>query len=274
MKALAGKVALVTGAASGIGRATALALAREGSRLVLADVNETLLRAVELEVAARAPCLLARAVDVSKREAMEAFARSVHQTVPSIDILVNNAGVYLTGSVLDLSLDDWEWSLSANLWSVIHGAHFFVPQMVERGAGGHVVNVVSMYGYWPAPGVIGYLTAKFGVFGFSEALREDLRGSGIGVSTVCPGMVRTNLVQNMRVRNERPPETKRAHLQNIYERRNYGPEKVACAIVNAIRHDRKIVLVSPEARVMYYLERWCPPVSRVIARMAARRMFL
>jgi len=274
MKELIGKVALVTGAASGIGRATALALARDGARLIVCDVDEQGLEDAAAGVGTLGACLLAQRVDVSRRDDMAAFAAQVHDTVPSVDVLVNSAGVYLVGGFLDLSLEDWDWALSVNLWGVIHACHYFVPRMAARGAGGHVVNLASMYGFWPSPGVAGYLTSKFGVFGFSESLREDLRGSGIGVSTVCPGVINTGIVRNMRIRNAAgEAEGLRHELEQAYARRNYGPEKVADAVVQAIRRNRKVVLVSPEAQVMYRLERWCPPLSRLIARAAANRLF-
>jgi len=272
MARLKGRAALVTGAARGIGRATALALAEEGARLILADIDAAALRETQAEVAARSECLLAETVDVANRDRMAAFAESVHQTMPCVDILVNNAGVYLTGSLLEISLEDWDWALSINLWGMIHTAHFFVPPMVRQGVHGHVVNVSSMYGYWPAPGVIGYLTAKFGVFGFSEALREDLRPYGITVATVCPGIVRTDLVRNMRLRNVGGAASAVEHLQQAYDRRNYGPDKVARAIVRAVLRNRKRVMVSPEAHIMYYMERFCPWLSRRIARGATKRM--
>lgn len=184
------------------------------------------------------------------------------------------AGVYVSGAIGELGLEDWDWVVSVNLFGVIHACHYFLPSMVARGTGGNVVNLVSMYGYWVSPGVAGYLTSKFGVFGFSEALREDLRTHGIAVATACPGMINTGIVRNMRIRNAHGRETAvMTALQQTYARRNYGPERVARAIVRAIKHDRKLVLVSPEARLMYHLERWCPPLSRFIARRAAARMF-
>ncbi|MDQ1257988.1 MAG: hypothetical protein QG656_2596 [Candidatus Hydrogenedentes bacterium] len=271
MKDIRGKTALVTGAGSGIGRATAAALAREGTRLVLCDVNAQALDTVVAEIG-RDACLLDRVVDVSNREAMRAFAEEVHALVPAVDILVNNAGVYVTGGVLDLSLDDWDWVISIDLWGIIHGIHYFVPPMARRGTPGHVVNMSSMCGFWVAPRVTGYLTAKFGVFGLSEALREDLRGTGIGVTTACPGMINTNLIQTTRLRHAKDEQEQRAHLEQTYLRRNYGPEKVARGILNAIRRNRRLALISPEARIMYYMERFCPSLSRVIARSAMRRM--
>lgn len=273
MKIAESSVALVTGAASGIGRATALALARRGARLVLCDVNVEELHRTAAMVGEISTCLLARRVDISNSEEVGTFANEVHSLAPSVDVLVNNAGVYVVGGILDLSLEDWDWVLGVNLRGAIHCSHYFVRRMAERGLGGHVVNVSSMYGFWPAADVIGYQTSKFGVFGFSEALREDLRGTGIGVSTVCPGVVNTNLVQSTRLRNTDNAEALRAHLQQIYDRRNYGPEKVAEAIVRGVERNRRLVLVSPEARLMYHVNRLCPPLSRMIARASTRRMF-
>ncbi|MCX5758554.1 MAG: SDR family NAD(P)-dependent oxidoreductase [Candidatus Hydrogenedentes bacterium] len=273
MRTIEHRVALVTGAASGIGRATAIALARKGAQLVLCDVDATGLDDTAAQVAQISVCRLARSVDVSKSEDVGAFADEVHAQAPAVDVLVNNAGVYVVGGILDLSLEDWDWVLGVNLRGVINCSHFFVRKMAERGAGGHVVNVSSMYGFWPASDVIGYLTSKFGVFGFSEALRADLRGIGIGVFTVCPGVINTNLVKATRLRNTDNADALRNHLQGIYDRRNYGPEKVADAIVRAIQRNRRLVLVSPEARIMYHVNRLCPPLSRIIARASTRRMF-
>jgi NAD(P)-dependent dehydrogenase (short-subunit alcohol dehydrogenase family) len=273
MRELSGKVALVTGAASGIGQATALALAQRGCRLVLTDIAEKPLAQVAAEVASASDCLLARTADVSNKEQMAGLADQVHSMVPAIDILVNNAGVYVVGGLLDLSVQDWEWCLSVNLWGVIHTAHCFVPAMAKRGQGGHVVNLSSMYGYWAAPGVIGYLTSKFGVFGFSQSLRAELKPAGIGVSTVCPGVVRTGLVQHMRLKRPGAGEETRERLEKVYQRRNFGPDKVASAIVKAIERNRGLVLVAPESKVMYVIDRLCPPLSRLIASRSVKRMF-
>jgi len=274
MRALTGKVALVTGAASGIGQATAVALAREGARLILCDLDEQRLDETAAEIDKVGSCLLSQPVDVSRAEAVAAFAAQVHENVPSVDVLVNSAGVYIVGGLLDLSLEDWEWVLSVNLRGTIQTCHCFVPPMAQRGAGGHVVNLASMYGFWPSPNVAGYLTSKFAVFGFSEALREDLRGARIGVSTVCPGAINTGIVRNMRIRKAGgDTERLRAELDQAYNRRNYGPDKVAHAVIRAIRRNRKVVMVSPEARIMYRMERWFPALSRLIARASAKRLF-
>ncbi len=262
----------MTGAGSGIGQATAIALAEAGAKIILCDINAEGLETTAKTIGADA-CLLKQKVDVSDRTAMAAFAEEVHRNVLAVDILINNAGVYVTGGVLDLSLEDWDWVLSVDLWGVIHGLHYFVPPMVQRGITGHVVNVSSMAGFWIAPQITGYLTAKFGVFGLSEALREDLRGTGIGVTTACPGMINTNLIQTTRIRHAEDEERRREQLKEAYQRRNYGPEKVAKGILKAIRKNQRIALISPESKIMYYMEKYCPTLSRYIARRAFKQLF-
>lgn len=259
-----GRIGLVTGAGSGIGRATARALAQAGARLVLCDVNAAALEALARELGSA--CVLAERVDVSDRAAMAAFAAAVHARVPAVDILVNNAGVGLAGNFLQTPLEDWDWLLGINQMGVIHGLHFFLPPMVARGAGGHVVNVSSLLGYWIGPGTSAYLTSKHAVFGLSESLREELRGTGIGVTTVCPGIIQTAITHEARYRNAADPVAFRDKVDAIYARRNYPPERVATAIAKAIRHNRGTLPVSPESWAMYYLHRLCPALSKAIAR--------
>lgn len=266
MRELKGKVALVTGAGSGIGRETALALAREGARLIVCDVNEASLRGVEQELGTLSECLLARRVDVSDEHAMKSFSDEVHSKVPAVDILINNAGVGLAGNIIHTTLDDWKWIIGINLWGVIHGCHFFTPKMVERGQGGHVVNVSSMLGFFASPDIVGYTTAKFGVFGLSMCLREDLAGHGIGVSVICPGMINTNIVSTARVRAAVDTTELQRKVIASYQRRNYGPERVAAAVVNAIKRNRAILPVSPESWLGYYVNRVWPAGARAMGR--------
>lgn len=265
---------MVTGAGSGIGKAVVHALAREGAALAVCDIAPDALDALKTGLGALSDGMIAREVDVADRDAMERFAREVCEQHGAPDILVNSAGVYISGAIQELTMPDWDWVISVNLFGVIHACHYFVPPMIERGSGGNVVNLASMYGFWASPCVAGYLTSKFGVFGFSEALREDLRSHGIHVATVCPGMINTGIIHNMRIRNAPGHEAAVVDaLERMYARRNYGPEPVARAIIRAIQRNRKLVLVSPEAHLMYYLERFCPCLSRVIARRAASRLF-
>jgi NAD(P)-dependent dehydrogenase (short-subunit alcohol dehydrogenase family) len=273
MRDLVGKTALVTGAASGIGRATALALAEAGARLVVCDVNEPALAALAREL--DASCLLLRRVDVSDRAAMKAFADEVHAIVPAVDVLVNNAGVGLHGGLLTTSLEDWDWVLKINLGGVVHGCHFFVPKMVARGEGGHVVNVSSVLGVFGAPSVIGYATSKFGVFGLSESLRAELATHGIGVSTICPGAIDTGIIAGTRFMSagadSARTEKLRQDVQEMFTRRRYRPEKVAAAIVDAVRRGKSVVPVAPEAWAMYLVKRFAPSIGGTVGRVMAWR---
>ncbi len=169
---LAGKTALVTGGASGIGKATALAFARRGANLVICDVDTAGLAAVEQEIRALGHDVFTRRVDVADRDQMRDFAAAVHARVEAVDILMNNAGVGLGAGLLDTSLDDWDWILGINLRGVIHGCHFFVPPMVRRSRGGHVINLSSTAGYVASDALLAYSTTKFAVLGLSEALRD------------------------------------------------------------------------------------------------------
>lgn len=269
---LAGKTALVTGAASGIGRETALAFARRGADLFLCDVDETGLAETERRALELGREVLCRRVDVASREEMGAFADAVHERVSALDILVNNAGVAIAGGFLHTSLDDWEWILGINLTGVIHGCHFFAPAMVKRGGGGHIVNVCSMAGYLAPEILAAYATTKFGVLGLSEALRDELAHHGIGVTAVCPGIIDTPITGSARLRGpelDRPDA--RPRVIEAYRRRNYGPDRVAANILKAIARNRAVAPISPEARVGYYLTRFAPGLVRWInAKMGER----
>jgi NAD(P)-dependent dehydrogenase (short-subunit alcohol dehydrogenase family) len=268
----AGKTALVTGAASGIGRETALALARAGADLVLCDVNETGLG----ETAAVAEHLGRRVrsqrVDVANRHDMRAFAEAVHRDVEAVDVLVNNAGVGLGGGFLDTALEDWDWVVGINFWGVVHGCHFFVPPMVKRARGGHVVNVSSVAGYAATEQLAAYSTTKFAVLGLSEALRDELAPHGIGVTAVCPGIINTAITQSSRMVGRVAAPEARAAIVEAYRRRNYGPERVAANVLKAIARNRAVAPVSPEAWVMYYLKRLAPGLAARLSRRLSLRM--
>jgi NAD(P)-dependent dehydrogenase (short-subunit alcohol dehydrogenase family) len=269
---LAGKTALVTGAASGIGRETALAFARRGADLFLCDVDEGGLAETERRARELGRDVLSRRVDVARAEEMSAFADAVHERVPAVDVLMNNAGVALGGGFLDTTLDDWDWILDINLKGVIHGCHFFAPAMVKRGCGGHIVNVSSLAGYVANAPLVAYATTKFGVFGLSEALRDELSRHGIGVTVVCPGVIDTPITSSARMRGalmERP-ET-RAQMIEAYRRRNYGPERVAENVLKAIARNRAVAPISPESWVMWYVKRFAPGLVRWINATMGRR---
>src|SRR3990172_6279835 len=193
------RTALVTGAASGIGRATALAFARRGADLVICDIDEAGLAASAEAIRSLGREVQAERVDVSSAEQMAAFAASVHARREAVDLLMNNAGVAIGGAFLDTSLADWDWILGINLRGVIHGCHHFIPRMVQRGRGGHVIHLSSAAGYSASSALAAYNATKFGVLGLSEALWEELRPHGVGVTAVCPGLIDTPITRSARL---------------------------------------------------------------------------
>jgi len=268
---LSGRWALVTGAGSGIGRETALALARRGADLALCDLDAEGLEATRRDAEALGRRTLARVVDVADRDAMRAFADAVHAEIPAVDILVNNAGVGVAAAFTDTLLEDWDWIVGINLMGVVHGCHFFVPRMIERGRGGHVVNLSSMAGYVAGGGASAYTTTKFGVRGLSECLRAELAPKGIGVSAICPGMINTPIVARMRARGPGAPENMRRAVE-IFRRRNYPPSRVAAGILEAIRRNKAVAPIAPEARISWVLVRLFPGLVRwSVAKIYARR---
>jgi NAD(P)-dependent dehydrogenase (short-subunit alcohol dehydrogenase family) len=275
VRSLAGRTALITGAGSGIGRETALACARRGASLALCDLNADALAETERLVRALGGerRVLGQCVDVASAEQMRAFADAVHRDVPAVDLLVNNAGVGLGGGMLDTSLEDWRWIVDINLMGVVHGCHFFVPKMVERGAGGHVVNVASAAGYLPSELLSAYTATKYAVLGLSESLHIELHRRGIGVSAVCPGIINTGITRSARLRGVAAADGAREAMIAGYQRRNYGPERVAQNILRAVQRKRVVAPVTVEAWAAYYLKRIAPWAIHALARWQARSGF-
>jgi len=268
---LTGKAVLVTGAASGIGQATALACARRGGRLWICDLDASGLDTTAAEIRALGATVTAGRVDVADREAMRVFADAVHAEVDAVDLLINNAGVAVAGGFLHTTLDDWGWITSINLMGVVHGCHYFIPAMVTRGRGGHVVNVASSAGYVASAALPAYSATKFAVVGLSEALRDELTPHGIGVTAICPGIVNTPITRSARMRGpDDTPETRQRVIE-IYQRRNYAPDRVAAGILRAVQHNRALAPITAEAWAMYYLKRLSPSLMAWIGRAIQAR---
>ena len=261
----------MTGAASGIGRETALEIARRGADLALCDVDEAGLGETEREIRSLGREVLARRVDVASRPQMEAFAGEVHTWVEAVDLLVNNAGVAVGGGLLDTTLDDWDWIVGVNLRGVVHGCHLFVPAMVERGRGGHVAIVSSMLGYGPSDMLVAYCTTKFAVRGLAESLSAELRRHGIGVTALCPGLIDTPITRAARLRGPYDRPEVRQRITEGYRRRGYPPARVARNLLKAIQRERVVAPVSPEAWIMYYLGRLAPWLLRRLNATLAER---
>ncbi|MCX5411352.1 SDR family oxidoreductase [Streptomyces sp. NBC_00059] len=265
-----GQLVLVTGAASGIGRATALSFAAAGARVVAVDLDaEGAARTAESALTAGATDAWAEVADVGDEKAMEHLAEKVATEYGVVDVLVNNAGIGLSGSFFDTTAEDWRKVLDVNLWGVIHGCRVFGSRMAARGQGGHIVNVASAAAYQPSLALPAYSTSKAAVLMLSECLRAELAGKSIGVSAICPGFVNTGITATAHFAGA--DETEEARLRErtakLYARRNYPPEKVARAILEAVLHNRAVVPVTPEARGARLLARFSPRVLRGVARL-------
>ncbi|MET9530157.1 SDR family oxidoreductase [Streptomyces sp. NPDC006649] len=265
-----GRLVLVTGAASGIGRATAFAFAESGARVVAVDRDaEGAARTAEMARLIGSPDAWGEAVDVSDEQAMEKLAERVAAEYGTVDVLVNNAGIGLSGSFLDTTSEDWKQVLDVNLWGVIHGCRLFGRQMADRGQGGHIVNTASAAAYQPSKVLPAYSTSKAAVLMLSECLRAELAGQDIGVTAICPGLVNTNITSTARFAGVSADEEKRRQKKSsrLYGLRNYPPEKVADAILSAVVHNRAVVPVTPEARGARFMSRFAPRALRAVARM-------
>lgn len=261
------KVVVVTGAGSGIGRATALAFAAEGARIVASDIDQARLDSLAAELGERA--LLVQKVDVSDRAQMAAFAAAVHAKVPAADVIVNNAGVAVGGTFLDTSLDDWDWLLGVNLKGVVHGCHFFIPAMVERGTGGHVINISSILGIYPAPQVTAYVASKFAVLGMSQSLRAELAPHRIGVTAICPGMINTAIIDGSRMSGG--VADRKAKVQSAFARGGAPPSLVAKTIVDAVRTNPAVRTVGRDAWAIHALTRMAPRITSALGGAFAKR---
>lgn len=260
----------VTGAGSGIGRETALAFAREGAELVVSDIDEVGLKETAGRIAALGSVAHSYPLDVSDAEAVERFAEEVCAAHGVPDIVVNNAGIGVAGAFLDTPAEQFDKVLDVNLGGVVNGCRAFARRLVERGTGGHIVNVASMAAYAPLQSLNAYCTSKAAVYMFSDCLRAELDSAGIGLTTICPGVVNTNIVS---ATNFHAPDGKRAavpgrraQLEKMFDMRRYPPDKVAKAIVSAVKKNKPIRPVTPEAYLLYGTSRIAPQALRSTAR--------
>lgn len=253
MKRLEGRVAVVTGAASGIGRATALRLGQRGCALALADIDESGLASLRTELGSQARRVSTHVVDVASREAVQAFAEAVEAEHGAAHLLVNNAGVAILARFDEQRLEDLEWMVGINYWGVVYGCHAFLP-LLKRQDEAHIVNVSSMFGFLGLPSQSGYCATKAAVRALSESLYAELRADGIGVSSIHPGCINTSIIRSGRIRDE----GRRNEIQSIFERRGASPDVVARAILEAIEKNKLRVRVRPESLATEWAKRIFP----------------
>jgi len=258
MKDFAGKVAVVTGAASGIGRALAERCAAERMAVVIADVDEAALESLHETLWNRGARSHVQPTDVSDPGRVEALAEAAWSVFGGAQLVFNNAGVLATGTVWECSREDWAWVLGVNLWGVIHGVRSFVPRLLAQGEPAHVVNTASVGGLISGPYLAPYLVSKHAVVALSEALHHELRarGASVRVSALCPGAVRTGIAASERVRPERLARGRaltgdeRGFAEGLRQGIDAGmdPEALAEAVFEALREERFWILPDPSFR--------------------------
>ena len=245
-----GKVAVITGGASGIGFALAQALAREGAKLVIADIEAGALDDAVRRLGEAGFEAIGVRTDVGDRASVQALADRAWERFGAVHLLVNNAGVATFGPTQAASHEDWLWSMQVNLWGPIHGVEAFVPRMIEQGEGGHVLFTASFAGLVPNRELGPYNVTKAGVVALAESLRKDVRGTGLGVSVLCPMRVTSNIDRSYRNRPEelgRNTTTYSPEDLAALQGRTLAPDAVAALVVEAIRRNQLYIHTHREA---------------------------
>jgi short-subunit dehydrogenase len=275
MKDFRGRVAAITGAGSGLGRALANALARQGAHLALSDIDDTGLAETVAQCEGFGVKVTSERVDVADRGAVYAWADRVVTEHGKVNLIVNNAGVALGATVQSMSYDDFEWLMNINFWGVVYGTKAFLPHLRLSGEG-HVVNLSSVFGLISVPSQAAYNAAKFAVRGFTDTLRMelDIEGANVSVTTVHPGGIKTNIARNARMDASvraiaGDPEKAARDFERAFIT---SPEKAAEQILTAVRRDRRRALIGPDAKAIDLVSRLPAALYQsVLTRGAARR---
>ncbi|MCR9165666.1 MAG: SDR family NAD(P)-dependent oxidoreductase [Nannocystaceae bacterium] len=254
MKNFRGRVAVITGAASGIGRALSVALADEGCDLALVDVNEAELTQTAALALRRGVRVSTHPTDVSSREAMQALPDAVQREHGRADIVVNNAGVTVAANLEDQDLDDFEWLVGINVWGVVYGCKFFLP-MLRQSDDAYIVNLSSMFGLVGVPGQSSYCLSKFAVRGFSEAIAAELADTNVRVMSVHPGGISTNIVRDARWGDDREGHSR---AMRFFETQAMPPEAAAQRIIDGMRRGASRKLITKEAYLTDAVKRLIP----------------
>lgn len=257
MSEIRGKVAVITGAASGIGRATAVALAREGAKVAAADVDRKGLAETARLIEEIGGTVSTYLLDVSSREAVYDFAQEIEAQFGGADIIINNAGVAQVASIAELGYDDFEWVMNIDFWGMVYGTKAFLPQLTKKGAG-HIVNVSSIFGLFAVPTQAAYNSAKFAIRGFTEALRHEMKGSGIKVACVHPGGIKTNILRNARFLQSVQTTEREQAVSGFDRLARTTPDQAARTIINGIKKDKPRILIGMDARILDWIQRLMP----------------
>ena len=257
MKDLTNKIAVVTGAASGIGRALSLQLADHGCHLAIADIDKEGLEETVALVKAKGSRCSSHIVDVGSRESVEGFAKDVVAEYGAVHLLINNAGVTLIERVEKIEYHDFEWIMQINFWGVVYGTKAFLPVMGEQSEA-HIVNVSSLFGLMALPLQSAYNASKFAVRGFTEALKMELAASTVRVSCVHPGGIKTSITKNSRVGADALENSKEQLHEDFQNKALTTPEKAAAAIMKGVLTNKRRILIGPDAKIGDWIVRHFP----------------
>ena len=257
MRELEQSVAVITGAATGIGRALAARLANEGARLCLADINKEALDVVADGLRAKGCDVSAHAVDVADRQQVETFCRNTIEHFGRVDLLINNAGVALCGNVEEVSLGDIEWLMGINFWGMVYGVKYFLP-ILKQQKKAYIVNLSSVFGMIAPPGEAAYAASKFAVRGFTEALKHELAGTSVQVSSVHPGGIRTGIAKSSRVGAGTDPRKREQDAAKFDFLARTTAERAADRIVSAVLRGETRILIGRDASQIDLIQRLLP----------------
>ncbi|GAA3917301.1 SDR family NAD(P)-dependent oxidoreductase [Litoribacillus peritrichatus] len=264
MKNLTNKVAVITGAASGIGQALALALAKEGCHLALSDLDSDGLKATKEQLNQYPITVTTAIVNVADKEAMHQWASQVAKDHKKIHLVFNNAGVAMGGTVAETTYEDYQWILDINLWGVVYGTKAFLPYLKQTGESAHIINISSVFGLFSQPTQSGYNMSKFAVRGFTESLRQELDLDEGRVSATCvhPGGIKTNIARNAKMAKSIENLTGDASAEQMRNKFESffltTPEQAAQAILHGVKKNKRRVLIGPDARVLDIMQRLLP----------------
>lgn len=259
MKTLADKVAAVTGAASGIGRALAINLAAKGCHLAISDINQEGLQETANLISNQNIHVTTHIVDVADRDQVHQYADEVLNRHSRVNIVINNAGVTVADSIKDVSYDDFEWIVNINFWGVVYGTKVFLPYL-KKESEGHIVNISSINGILPVPYNGPYCATKFAVKGFTEALGQELRGTSIGVTVVHPGGIKTDIARNARFRRYLVPDKTHDDLNKMFDQKvvRTTADSAAHTIISGIEKNKQRVLIGGDAKLLDGITRLFP----------------
>ncbi len=257
MPKLEQSVAVITGAATGIGRALAARLAEEGASLCLADINKGALDLVADDLRAKGCNVSAHSVDVSDRQQVETLCRDTVEHFGRVDVLINNAGVALCGDFEEISLADIEWLMGINFWGMVYGVKYFLP-ILKQQKKAYIVNLSSVFGMIAPPGQAAYAASKFAVRGFTETLRHELAGTSVQVSSVHPGGIRTGIADASKVGADVDPRKREQEAAKFDFIARTTPERAANRIVTGMLQGKTRILIGHDATLIDLIQRLCP----------------